>query len=122
MPEVKQLGSGRVENWAGFWGFKQVYKSRLSVGLQLSQGKEVVKTDATQLGNAMKSLYRAHWTLEWGWGSRKAFGKAVCSSGRYTIPSSKRHWGEKQQVIYSLKIGSEEGRTSKEAGKAGIMR
>lgn len=41
-PEVKQLGSGRVENWAGFWGFKQVYKSRLSAGLQLSQDREVV--------------------------------------------------------------------------------
>lgn len=48
-------------------------QSRLSVGLQLSQRKEVVKTDAMQLGNAMRSLYRAHWSLEWETGGKKGF-------------------------------------------------
>lgn len=52
MPEVKQLGSGRAENWARFWGFTQ--ESVPSVGLQSSRGQEGVKREAMEPGNAMK--------------------------------------------------------------------
>lgn len=52
LPEVKQLGSGRAENWARCWGFKQ--ESVPSVGLQSSWGQEGVKREAIEPGNAMK--------------------------------------------------------------------
>lgn len=77
----------------------------------------MVKTDAIQLGKAMNEG-TAQGTPELGWGSGKTFWKADCSSlGRHYSKQEKAQGSETAGNI-QLTDRWEEGRTSKEAGKA----